>query len=143
MSIFLIQTDTTIGFLSAKANRLADIKNRPATKAFLKVYPSLKKFKSDKNRVPKKFKNLVRRSHKTTFVIKNLASRVVKESYHLKFLKKYDWLYSTSANKHGCCFDKNFCFNNSDIIVEDFRGLKDAKPSKIYKLSNKSLKRIR
>ncbi len=143
MSILLAQTDTTVGFLSPDAKSLEDLKSRPSSKQFLKVYPSFKEFKNDGNRVPQKFKNLVRRSSKTTFIIKNRASRIVKDPIHLNVLKKHSWLYSTSANKSGCGFDKEFCITKSDIIIEDARGFKEQTPSSLYKINNATSRRLR
>ncbi len=143
MSIILAQTDTTVGFLSADASLLEEVKSRPLGKEFLKVYPSFEAFKADGNRVPQKYKNFVRRSEKTTFIIKNRASRVVKNNPHLQVLQKHPWLYSTSANKSGERFDKDFCISKSDIIVEDSRGLWESTPSTLYKLSNTRQKKIR
>ena len=143
MSILLAQTDTTVGFLSADAKLLQEVKSRSLGKQFLKVYPSFEAFKQDGNRVPQKYKNLIRRSKKTTFIIKNKASRVVKNNPHLLVLQKYPWLYSTSANKSGYGFDKDYCIRKSDIIVEDSRGLWENTPSSLYKLSNTRRKKIR
>ena len=143
MPIILAQTDTTVGFLSANAQSLQEVKSRPLGKQFLKVYPSFESFKADGNRVPKKYKNLIRRSEKTTFVIKNRASRIVKNNPHLQMLQNYPWLYSTSANKSGHEFDKDFCIRKSDIIIEDSRGLQEDIPSTLYKLSNTNRKKIR
>ncbi len=143
MSILLAQTDTTVGFLSADATLLQKVKSRPFGKQFLKVYPSFEAFKMDGNRVPQKYKNFVRRSKKTTFVIKSRASRIVKNNPHLQMLQNYPWLYSTSANQSGCGFDKDFCIRKSDIIIEDSRGLEEKNPSKLYKISATNIKRLR
>ncbi len=143
MSIILAQTDTTVGFLSADASLLEEVKSRPLGKEFLKVYPSFEAFKADGNRVPQKYKNFVRRSEKTTFIIKNRASRVVKNNPHLQVLQKYPWLYSTSANKSGHEFDKDFCIRKSDIIVEDCRGFYETTPSTLYKINNTKIRRLR
>ena len=143
MSILLVQTDTTVGFLSTDAKSLEHIKARPSGKQFLKVYPSFKAFKDDGNRVPQKYKNRVRRAARTTFIIKGRASRIVKDPIHLKLLKKYSWLYSTSANKSGCGFDKDFCITKSDIIIEDSRGFKEDTPSSLYKIGNTKMRRFR
>lgn len=143
MSIILIQTDTTVGFLSQDITSLQEAKQRSSKKQFLKVYPSFKKFKNDGNRAPKEFKTMLRRSAGTTFIIKKRASRVVKDKTHLKFLTNYNWLYSTSANKSGYDFDISYCLSHADIIVEDKRGFNKNQPSKIYKITNYAIKRIR
>jgi tRNA A37 threonylcarbamoyladenosine synthetase subunit TsaC/SUA5/YrdC len=143
MSIFLAQTDTTVGFLSADAKLLEEVKSRPLGKQFLKVYSSFLNFKANGNRVPQKYKNFVRRSKKTTFIIKDRASRIVQNNPHLLMLQNYPWLYSTSANQSGCGFDKDFCIRNSDIIIEDNRGLEERNPSTLYKISSTNIKRLR
>ncbi len=143
MSIFLAQTDTTVGFLSADAKRLQALKSRPFSKQFLKVYPSFLNFKTNANRVPQKYKNFVRRSIQTTFIIKNRAARVVRNTPHLLMLQNYPWLYSTSANQSGCGFEREYCLRKSDIIIEDSRGFEEKKPSTLYKLSLTNIKKIR
>ena len=77
--IYLAQTDTTAGFLSKDLKKLNSIKNRPLNQPCLIC---VSKFKNLQNfsRVPKKYKNLIRRSKKTTFIYPNLkAIRVVKD----------------------------------------------------------------
>ena len=65
------------------------------------------------------------------------AIRVIKDSSHDKFLKKFNYLYSTSANESGKGFDRDFAFSKADIIVEDRRGFSEENPSKLMKLSKK------
>lgn len=140
--VFLTQTDTTVGFLSQNKDRLYDVKSRELTKPFIKVCDSLCTLKQFA-RVPNKYKNMVRKATKTTFVYKNEAIRVVKDEEHLKFLKKMRWCYSTSANKSGKDFDKDFAIGVADIVIYDKRGFSQTTPSKIYKLSKTKLKRLR
>lgn len=141
--IYLIQTDTTVGFLSQDKEKLNKIKNRPLNQPVLIEVDSLnilKKF----TRVPNKFKNRVRRSKKTTFIYHNKKSfRVVKDENHLEFLKKFNWMYSTSANLTGGKFDEKWAKSVADIIVEDKRGLFEGKASKIYKIGKNKIKKIR
>jgi len=141
--IFLVQTDTTVGFLSQDANRLAEIKERSIDKPFVQVCSSFKTLKNI-SRIPKKYKNIVRRSKKTTFVYpNNLAVRVVKDNLHVEFIKKYEWFYSTSANAKNFSYDEKFAYLKSDIIVEDINGLYEGESSKIYRLSRDKIKRLR
>lgn len=140
--VFLTQTDTTVGFLSQNKDRLYEIKSRELTKPFIKVCDSLSTLKQFA-RVPNKYKQMVRQAKKTTFVYKNEAIRVVKDEEHLKFLKKMRWCYSTSANKSGKDFDKDFAISVADIVIYDKRGFSQTTPSKIYKLSKTKLKRLR
>ncbi|GAB6045634.1 hypothetical protein JCM11957_12320 [Caminibacter profundus] len=141
--IYLTQTDTTVGFLSQDKIKLNAIKKRPLNQKILREVDSLSTLKNFV-RVPNKYKNLVRRSCKTTFIYPNKESfRVVKDESHLKFLKKFKWMYSTSANPHKQKFDKKWAREMADIIVEDKRGLFEGEASKIYKISNNKIKRIR
>jgi len=87
--IYLIQTDTTVGFLSQDANRLADSKQRDKKKLFITCTDSLETLQKF-TRIPKKFKNKVRRSSSSTYVYpNNKAIRVIKDKTHLIFLKKF------------------------------------------------------
>ncbi len=138
--VFLAQTDTTVGFLSQDAKKLASIKRRPNTKPFLKNIFALKDLSL---RVPKKHKKLLRRSKQTTFVIKNEAFRIAKPKAHSTLLEKLQWCYSTSANQSGESFSQAFAFDAADVIVINHEGLFESSPSKIIKLSNHTKKRLR
>jgi len=141
--IYLTQTDTTVGFLSQDKTKLNKIKNRPLNQPVLREVDTLKTLK-EFVRIPKKYKNQVRRSKKTTFIFPNAESyRVVKDLKHLEFLKKFKWMYSTSANEHGKRFDEVWAREQADIILEDKRGLFEGEPSSIFKLSKNKIKRIR
>jgi tRNA A37 threonylcarbamoyladenosine synthetase subunit TsaC/SUA5/YrdC len=141
--IYLAQTDTTVGFLSSSKTKLNRVKNRPKNKQFLITTTTFKTLKS-LTRVPNKHKKMVRRARKTTFIYPNAkAIRVVKESSHYNFLKKFDYLYSTSANESGKCFDRDFALLKTDVIVEDRRGFSEKNPSKLIKLSKKLEKKLR
>lgn len=142
-NIYLVQTDTTVGFLSQNKTKLNKIKNRPLNQEILIEVDSLSTLKTFV-RVPNKFKNIIRRKNKTTFIFPNKKSfRVVKDKNHLEFLKKFKWLYSTSANKHKQKFDINWAKSVADVVVENKFGLKEKEPSKIYKLSRNNIKRVR
>jgi tRNA A37 threonylcarbamoyladenosine synthetase subunit TsaC/SUA5/YrdC len=94
--------------------------------------------------VPRAYKKRVRRAKKTTFIYPNKESfRVVKDKRHLEFLKKFSWMYSTSANKTGESFDEKWAREIADVIVEDKNGFFEKEASKIYKLGRKKIKRIR
>jgi tRNA A37 threonylcarbamoyladenosine synthetase subunit TsaC/SUA5/YrdC len=141
--IYLVQTDTTVGFLSRDREKLNRIKNRPLKKPVLIEVDSLSTLK-EFVRVPNKFKNRVRRSKKTTFIYSSKKSfRVVKNKKHLEFLKKFRWMYSTSANLTGKNFDEKWAKSVADIIVEDKRGLFEGEASKIYKIGIEKIKKIR
>ena len=141
--IFLVQTDTTVGFLSQNHTALSLLKERKLEKPFVTVTASFKNLKS-MCRVPSKHKKLVRRAKTSTFIYaNNRAIRVVKEEKHAKFLKAFSWMYSTSANEKGLRYDKEFAFSKSDIIVEDYKGLLEGESSSIYRLYGQKLKRLR
>jgi len=141
--VLLAQTDTTVGFLSQNAQKLIDVKERTPNKPFLKVFSGLKAYRSSHGRIPNRFKREARRSTKTTYVVKNQAFRIVKDPHHLKVLKRFGWLYSTSANRSGADYDEEFAQLKSDIIIEDFRPLEQTTPSTILKLGHTRRKRLR
>jgi len=141
--IFLVQTDTTVGFLSQNNIKLCDIKKRSAEKPFVQVCASLKILKT-LARVPKAHKNRVRRGQKETFVYgNNKAIRVVKDKAHADFIKPFKWFYSSSANENSMSYEKEFAHDKSDIIVENNRGLFEDVSSSIYKLSRNKMIRLR
>ena len=142
--VFLVQADTTVGFLSKDHEKLSHIKGRSNTKKTLEVVSDLKTL-SKYTRVPNSFKNKVRRAKRTTFIYPNgKAFRVVdKNSCHNILLKRYGKFYSTSANYTGKSFEYNFAFENCDISIENKDGFNETIPSKIYKINNLSIRRIR
>lgn len=142
--VYLTQTDTTVGFLSSDDKKLSSVKQRDPKQKILQVVDSFATLKS-KTRVPKRFKRKVRNSKKTTFIYKNgLSFRVVnKDTKHHNFIQKFKYLYSTSANKTKEKFDFDFALEHSDIIVYNQESFYETGGSKIYKLNNKTLKKIR
>ena len=141
--IYLAQTDTTVGFLSDSKEELATAKKRDQKQPFIICVSDFKKLKK-LTRIPKKYKNLVRRSKKTTFIYPNgLAIRVINHGDHYQFLKKFDFLFSTSANEHKKDFDLQYAMNNADIIIYPEDGFKLNNPSKIVKLNSHHLQYIR
>ncbi len=141
--LFLVQTETTVGFLSQDSEKLATSKQRNKKQPFIKCVDSLKTLQ-EFTRVPKKFKNRVRRSNRTTFIYPNgEALRVVKDEEHLKFLKKLRWAYSSSANLTKKTFDEKYAKQKADIIVEDSRGFFESKPSKMIKINRQKARKLR
>jgi tRNA A37 threonylcarbamoyladenosine synthetase subunit TsaC/SUA5/YrdC len=141
--VYLVQTDTTVGFLSQNSQKLAYSKQRDQAQAFIKCVYSLQTLQNF-TRVPKKYKNLVRRSCKTTIIYpNNQAIRVVKDFEHIKFLKKLKWAYSSSANPTKKNFDENYAKQKADIIVEDEREFFEGKPSSMIKINSKKARRLR
>ena len=139
--IYLAQTDTTAGFLSKDFCEINALKRRAADKPCLITTAKLSELKN-LARVPAKFKNLVRRARKTTFLYPNAkAVRVVKGCAHEEFLRKFDWLYSSSANLNGKNFDEEWARAAADEVVD--QNFSQNASSKIYKISKTNLKRIR
>jgi tRNA A37 threonylcarbamoyladenosine synthetase subunit TsaC/SUA5/YrdC len=132
-TVFLAQTDTTVGFLSQDAKRLEKIKMRPNDKPFLKVYAQLRRLNDD-IRIPLNHRHRVRHAKKITFIVNNQAFRIVHEEKHSHLIQRYGWLYSTSANESGKKYDPFFCHAAADWIIEDSRGLHESISSSIYKL---------
>lgn len=140
--IVLLQTDTTVGFASQSAQALARAKGRPTGKPFLKTYASLHAYK-ESGRIPKRFKREIRRSYKTTYIVKSQAFRIVSDTPYHTLLTPYGWLYSTSANPSNQGFDTAFAHAKADAVIEDRRGLFEDVPSNIYKLNQRQKRRIR
>ena len=52
-------------------------------------------------------------------------------------------MYSTSANLTKKQFEKDWAIEKADIIVEDQDGFSENQSSKIYKITNNRIKKIR
>jgi tRNA A37 threonylcarbamoyladenosine synthetase subunit TsaC/SUA5/YrdC len=138
--IYLVQTNTTVGFLSQNLEKLNQIKKRPSNKKFLKVVSEY----SLLPRSPKKHRKRIRRTpNNNTYIINNEAYRVITEPHHKEFLKKFHWMYSSSANESGKNFDEEFAIKNADVLVVDKRGYFESEPSKIFKINKNKIKRLR
>ena len=157
-SIVLVQTDTTVGFVSQNHTRLAEIKYRPQEKPFItvlnssRVDPRVKPEDDEVHsqldwesipRVPNKYKKELRRAKKTTFIIKNKAFRISRDAYQSQLLRNTSWHYSTSANETNKKFDREFCELNTDIIIENIHGLQELGASKLIKLTNYKKRQLR
>ncbi len=141
--LYLTQTDTTVGFLSKDRASIAKAKDRDINQPFLITLSSLEKQKK-LVRTPERFKNRVRRSKKTTFLYPNKkAIRVVRDTPHVYFLSKFDFLYSSSANKHGLLFNYSFAYNKVDIIIEDREGFSHKSASTFYKIGKRKIRKLR
>lgn len=143
MPVILTQTDTTVGFLSQNAHKLYEIKSRPQTKPFIKVYKDFKSFKQDGGRVSSGRKNLVRRSKKTTFIINKFSFRVAEIKLDSEVLRETPWFYSTSANKSAESFNRDFCESKADIIVEDINSLVEKDSSSLIKINSTKRRKLR
>jgi tRNA A37 threonylcarbamoyladenosine synthetase subunit TsaC/SUA5/YrdC len=140
-TVFLTQTDTTIGFVSQNASQLSAIKQRPPSKHYIKAIDSLAKLKTF-TRVPQQSKNRVRRAKKTTFILPNGESyRVIRDRHHLQLLQRLKWTYTTSANLSGSEYEEKFAKQKADIIVTPLGSASGA--SHIYKLGKTQIKKVR
>jgi tRNA A37 threonylcarbamoyladenosine synthetase subunit TsaC/SUA5/YrdC len=142
--IYLVQTDTTVGFLSNNKKELSIIKKRDLKQEILQTLDSFKTLKL-KIRVPPNRRGFIRRVKNTTFIYPNgLSFRVVdRDSSHHRFIKKFNSLYSTSANITKQNFNEDFAVKHSDIILYTKEGFKEKQSSKIYKIYKTKIKRIR
>jgi len=140
--VYLVQTDTTVGFSSSNDEKLSFVKQRPRSKKILHTVDSFKTLKKY-TRVPKKFRKQVRKSSLTTFIYPNQKSfRVInKDKSFYDFIHKFGILYSTSANKTAKNFEYDFASKHSDIIVENKNGFFESSASRIIKI-NKSRKKL-
>ena len=141
--VILSQSDTTVGFFSQNSRKLYRIKNRKTSKAFIKIYKNFKILNEIGPRVPQKFKNNVRRSKKISYVVKNMAFRVSCSSLDSQLLRDLSWHYSTSANQSAKSFNRNFCEQKTDIIIENKFGLRELSSSSLFKINQKKRKKIR
>ncbi len=141
--VYLVQTDTTVGFLSSSKEELAKAKRRDKDQPYIITLSSFKKIKK-LTRIPPKHKNLVRRSKKTTFIYpNNLAIRVVQDKDHKRFLEKFEYLYSSSANRHKEGFNLAYALDQADVIIKPIGGFVDKKASKMIKLYKNKIQTLR
>lgn len=142
--VYLVQTDTTVGFSSSSDESLSVVKQRPKSKKILHTVDSFKTLQEN-TRIPKKFRKRVRNSKKTTFIYPNKKSfRVIpKEDKFYSFISKFSNLYSTSANLTSKNFEMDFALKSCDIIVYTKDGFSEKISSSIYILSKDKKKKIR
>jgi len=141
-ALFLTPTDTTIGFVSQDSTKIDKAKERLPNKHYIRVVNSLKTLKSF-SRVPQKYKNMVRRAKKTTFIMPDGNSfRVVRESKHNLLLDRLKWAYSSSANLSGREYNPDYAKKVAEIIISE-PDTKNSTPSRIYRLGNSRLRMIR
>lgn len=139
--LFLTKTDTTVGFVTQNKEKLDIAKQRPTYKYYITAVNSLKTLNSF-TRVPNKYKKLVRRANKTTFIMPNKSSyRVVKDKHHLLLLNRLKWAYTSSANLSGQNYDEAYVRSVADEVIEPLNT--NAKPSKILKINNHKVRKIR
>lgn len=142
--IYLVQTDTTVGFSSANDEKLSVAKKRDQKQKILQTIDSFANLKNNVS-IPKKYRKLVRHSKKTTFIYpNNKAFRVIdKDDDFYDFIKKFGSLYSSSANQTNKDFSYEYAFDKAEVIVENKKHFSQEKASSIIKLSKKNKKYIR
>jgi tRNA A37 threonylcarbamoyladenosine synthetase subunit TsaC/SUA5/YrdC len=142
--LILAQSDTTVGYLSKSSQRINQAKNRSQDQKVLQTVASFKELQK-LTRTPPKFRRMIRRAKKTTFVLDNGRSfRVVdKASLHHSLIRKMGSVYSSSANETKQAFHEATALAKSDIIVKDRRGFFEAEASTMYRLSRTRKKRLR
>ncbi len=141
--VYLVQTDTTVGFLSQDKAKLNAIKGRNPAQPCLKSVATCKELQAHA-RVPNVFKKWVRNAKKTTFLFPNgQAVRVVAKGEHAAFLNAFGWMYSTSANPTGKGFDIAFAKANAEVVVETKGGFFEAPPSRLFQLGRVRARRKR
>jgi len=140
-SLILTPTDTTIGFVSQNSQKIDKAKKRPKNKHYIKALNSLKTLK-EFSRVPNRYKNRVRRAKKSSFIIKSNSFRVVRDTKHNLLLDRFKWVYSSSANLSGETFDEVYARSVAEVIVFE-PDIKPSHPSKIYRLTNQKIEKIR
>jgi len=142
VSIILVQTDTTVGFLSQNVTQLSEIKARTSNKPFIQVFTDFKTLKESSYRIPNRQKNRVRRAKKITFIVKNRAFRVATYLQDSSLLQT-GWNYSTSANEASKNFDRVFCEEKADIIIENKYLLHEGDASSLLKINAKRTRKLR
>ena len=140
--VYLVQTDTTVGFLSQSAERLAKAKERSAEKPFIKALPSLRAL-HDLGRVPSKHRRFVRRSKKMSFILPGGRSFRVVTGPHRDFVARFGWCWSTSANRHGEPYDEEYAKSVCDVVVESKEGFRANPPSILWRLGRAGKVKVR
>ncbi len=142
-SLYLTQTDTTIGFISKSHHRLTKVKQRLPNKHYIEALPSLESLK-ESTRVPQQHKNRIRRAKRATFIFPNNHSyRVIKDTLHRGLLTKLKWAYTTSANLSGEEYDEEFARESADIVVGFPQSNRGRESSQIFKIGVGGIRRIR
>ncbi len=141
--VYLIQTDTTVGFASKSSEALDRIKGRPSGKPYLKTVASLKRLVRE-CRVPKALRKKVRRAKRTTFVYPDgIARRLVSEGVYADFLDRQGWSLSTSANRSGHGFEQEWAEGVCDVVVYTPDGLTEQAASSIIKMGKTKVTQLR
>jgi len=140
--VYLVQTDTTAGFLSRSSDSLCAVKERPSNKPFLKAISRFDSLHSV-GRVPRHFRSSLRRSKKSSFILPNGKSFRKVSGPHQRFIERFEWMFTTSANQHGAKFDMEFARSACNVVVESDIGFYESEPSSIWRLGKSRKVRIR
>jgi tRNA A37 threonylcarbamoyladenosine synthetase subunit TsaC/SUA5/YrdC len=143
-TVYLTNTDTTVGFISQDASRLDDIKMRTPDKQYIIALPSLSALKRY-TRTPVSHANRIRRSRRTTFIMPDgCAYRIIRDRKHLWLIKRLGWAYTTSANASGKEFDEKWARAQADKVIEPVGKSTHDHASNIYILGKKGkIRKIR
>ena len=138
-----MQTDTTVGFASQDAEKLAKTKGRSLEQPFLKTLPSLTSLKQEM-RIPKTARKRIRNAKRTTFIYPNKSAiRVVSSGEYHEFLERINWAYSSSANKTQESFESKWAQEKADVIICGDSTLGERKASQMIELGKNKIKRVR
>jgi len=141
-TVYLTDTDTTIGFVSQDPVRLDTIKGRAPEKHYIIALPTLAALTS-RTRVPLHHANRIRRSRRTTFVLPDGRSwRIIHDPRHRPLIRQLGWAYTTSANRSGEAFDEAWARGVADAVIEPLVP-RHAAPSSILFLGRKQIRRLR
>ena len=141
-SVALVQTDTTVGLLSKRGDRLNRAKDRADDKALIRAVGSFRTLQRFA-RVPAAHKNRVRRMKKTTFVFGKSESCRVIAGDHRHFFERIGWAFTTSANPTGGAFGEAWAKDRSDLWVLTPKGFCEYPASRLLKLGKTRLKKLR
>ena len=140
-TVYLTQTDTTVGFVSQDAERLDAIKGRPPHKHYIRAVDSLRRLNAF-TRVPPRHRNRVRRARRTTFILPDGRSwRVIRDARHRELIARLGWAYTTSANPSGRPYDEAWARAAADRVIEPLDA--PSSPSTILRLGHRTLHKIR
>ncbi len=141
-TLYLTQTDTTVGFVSQDAKRLDAVKGRPPQKHYIRAVDSLATLQRY-TRVPPLHRNRIRRTQRTTFIFPDGRSwRIIHEPRHRRLITELGgWAYTTSANRSGKPWDEAWARSVADQVIEPLRG--PSAPSAILQLNHRRMKKLR
>jgi tRNA A37 threonylcarbamoyladenosine synthetase subunit TsaC/SUA5/YrdC len=139
--VILSETDTAIGFLSQNPSSLDRVKQRAEGMRYITALPSLRAL-NGRCRVPLVHRKRVRRERGTTFIFPCGDSyRVISDDRHLLLIKRFGWMFTTSANLTGEPYDRDYAISVADIVIHPVE--RNSSPSTIYRLGRRRVRRLR